>query len=281
MGGAVRNDDDVSWCGLTSRQRSQVEAYARKQVMQTGEEYENISKLMLLYFGCPDGYKCFKDVKNAAARTKLTLISALKSGPDKIFFTEDELEKRGVWNKWFIDEYLGAADGLMRNHRVPTSIAVALPVYSFDPVYLKDVRCGRPVFVPVYSSDRVYMFEEGRIWRAASDYKAITACQDKAHRIVRRAVKTGELVPQACERCGLPGDTMRDADCREMEAHHEDYGKPLDVVWLCRSCHWDRHGEIKRAGLVSTLGGPYRSPVPRRRLQAIRRKLCEKGANPD
>src|SRR5262245_37800524 len=33
------------------------------------------------------------------------------------------------------------------------------------------------------------------------------------------------------------------ADCgsTESQRHHEDYTKPLDVIWLCRSCHLKRH----------------------------------------
>jgi hypothetical protein len=27
-------------------------------------------------------------------------------------------------------------------------------------------------------------------------------------------------------------------------AHHEDYDKPLEVVWLCQPCHKQRHKEI-------------------------------------
>ena len=45
------------------------------------------------------------------------------------------------------------------------------------------------------------------------------------------AVKVGLLVPQPCEKCA---DT-------ESEAHHDDYDKPLEVRWLCRSCHYTHH----------------------------------------
>lgn len=32
-----------------------------------------------------------------------------------------------------------------------------------------------------------------------------------------------------------------------VEAHHEDYSRPLDVVWLCRKCHGKKHGFTVRA----------------------------------
>lgn len=44
------------------------------------------------------------------------------------------------------------------------------------------------------------------------------------------AVRRGVLTRQPC-RCGNP----------KSEAHHEDYSKPLDVQWLCKSCHEELH----------------------------------------
>lgn len=67
-----------------------------------------------------------------------------------------------------------------------------------------------------------------RIWRAEDKRR------QKAHNMVSNAVKTGKLVRQPCFRCGNP----------KTVAHHEDYDKPLDVMWLCQVCHTQRHKEI-------------------------------------
>ena len=39
---------------------------------------------------------------------------------------------------------------------------------------------------------------------------------------------------QPCERCGDPN----------ADRHHDDYDKPLEVRWLCRSCHIKHHAEL-------------------------------------
>lgn len=56
---------------------------------------------------------------------------------------------------------------------------------------------------------------------------------EQAYSAVKTALKSGCLVrPQECSKCKKA--------CTP-EAHHDDYEKPLDVVWLCKLCHEARH----------------------------------------
>ena len=55
-----------------------------------------------------------------------------------------------------------------------------------------------------------------------------------AHSMVAYAIKTGRLIPKSCELCGAENS----------DAHHDDYSKPLDVIWLCRKHHAKRHKEM-------------------------------------
>lgn len=32
---------------------------------------------------------------------------------------------------------------------------------------------------------------------------------------------------------------------KKVEGHHQDYTKPLEVMWLCRQCHFDQHRQEK------------------------------------
>lgn len=62
-----------------------------------------------------------------------------------------------------------------------------------------------------------------RKWQIANRIKI------NAHAKVHRAVKNGILIRStSCQNCKI--------NCKT-EGHHENYSKPLDVVWLCRKCH--------------------------------------------
>ena len=57
----------------------------------------------------------------------------------------------------------------------------------------------------------------------------------KARSAVNNALRDGQLVkPEACEGEGCEAR-------HELEAHHEDYSKPLTVTWLCTKCHAHPH----------------------------------------
>lgn len=49
----------------------------------------------------------------------------------------------------------------------------------------------------------------------------------RVHHIVEYAIRSGRLIRKPCEICGS----------EPSEAHHDDYDKPLEVRWLCRSHH--------------------------------------------
>jgi len=73
-----------------------------------------------------------------------------------------------------------------------------------------------------------FNIENNRAWREEDRRR------QKAHNAVRRAIVRGDLQKFPCVRCGSP----------QSIAHHENYDKPLDVMWLCQPCHKQRHREL-------------------------------------
>lgn len=68
--------------------------------------------------------------------------------------------------------------------------------------------------------------------------------KDRANDIIHKAIQRGHLKkPKRCEFCLL---------IKSLEAHHEYYNKPLEVIWLCKKCHnewhkWKKFFKIKIA----------------------------------
>ena len=65
-------------------------------------------------------------------------------------------------------------------------------------------------------------------WRSRND------AAHKAHTAVSNAIRDGRLHKEACLFC----------EGQEVHAHHRDYAKPLEVIWLCPKCHHRLHANF-------------------------------------
>lgn len=95
-----------------------------------------------------------------------------------------------------------------------------------------------------YQSDPRVKERHSRYAKTEAGKASLSAAREKwqernadkraAHVILGNAVRDGRVFkPDSCQSCG-------DTGCR-IEGHHHDYTKPLDVKWLCRSCHVEEH----------------------------------------
>jgi len=73
-------------------------------------------------------------------------------------------------------------------------------------------------------------------WRLQKRWNNTHLEARRAHREVAKALRNGTLKRGQCW-CG----SFR------TEGHHEDYGRPLDVIWLCRRHHRELHATARRA----------------------------------
>lgn len=77
--------------------------------------------------------------------------------------------------------------------------------------------------------------------------------RNSAHCKVRDALKSGLIIkPKSCSKCNKIG---------EVEGHHEDYARPLEVKWLCSVCHSDLHWARRNYSTGSE--------IPKRRTKPI------------
>ena len=70
-----------------------------------------------------------------------------------------------------------------------------------------------------------------QITAATRSYRAANPDRFKANNMVNNAIRDGKMQKQPCVVCGS----------EKSHAHHDDYSKPLDVVWLCAVHHKERH----------------------------------------
>lgn len=74
-------------------------------------------------------------------------------------------------------------------------------------------------------------------WKSANRLKYL------AHKRVEKAIVSGRMIAQPCQRCGA---------VELVHAHHDDYAHPFDVMWLCPMHHRERHRELENNNMNDT-----------------------------
>lgn len=76
-------------------------------------------------------------------------------------------------------------------------------------------------------------------------YRGGDLASDKTHNLFESAIEKGIIERKIiCEKCGdIPVDYKNGRTA--IEAHHDDYNKPLNIKWLCKKCHFEWHKHNK------------------------------------
>ena len=73
--------------------------------------------------------------------------------------------------------------------------------------------------------------QQKRDWNVKNKHKK------NAHLKVQRAIIKGSIIRlYNCEHCNTDD---------KLQAHHNDYNKPLEVIWLCIKCHAKEHIRLR------------------------------------
>lgn len=65
-------------------------------------------------------------------------------------------------------------------------------------------------------------------------YRAAHPERVRAGRLLLAALRKGTVTRSSCTQCGNV----------KSQAHHPDYSKPLEVIWLCYACHKAEHKRL-------------------------------------
>jgi len=105
------------------------------------------------------------------------------------------------------------------------------------PAHDKEKRC-----VTCKEIYHLHMFRENKTCNVCvrkdkrEKYRSAHPKEIGARAILKIALKSGHLIKQPCEKCGAISN---------VDGHHPDYEKPLDIIWLCRAHHMQEHSRLK------------------------------------
>lgn len=108
--------------------------------------------------------------------------------------------------------------------------------------YAKNPEKHRTIKLRTYTKNREKVLANTKAYARAHpeirakgqvNYRAKYPLKNRAHQLVNSLFRSRRIVKQPCRICG---------NNTKVEAHHDDYSRPLDVEWLCETHHkaWHR-----------------------------------------
>lgn len=98
-------------------------------------------------------------------------------------------------------------------------------------------------------------FRDNKRYGEENHFYRGTKANDHAQNILEGAIEKGLVKRKTvCEFCGQEA-VMKDGRTG-IQAHHPDYNRPLDVIWLCQKCHHEWHKNHKAKEVVSSEAMP-------------------------
>lgn len=91
-------------------------------------------------------------------------------------------------------------------------------------------KLKREKFTEIESSEK----RKAHHHRKNENYRKNFPYKVSCHQKIFHAIRKGLLIKLPCVKCGN----------QKSSAHHNDYTKPLDVIWLCHTCHMDLHRSL-------------------------------------
>jgi len=84
-----------------------------------------------------------------------------------------------------------------------------------------------------------YKNNRDKILESLKKYKQNNPLKVKAREVLHNAIENNRVIkPKRCSRCN------KKFNPHGICGHHEDYSKPLDVLWVCHQCHSAIHRKL-------------------------------------
>lgn len=206
--GAGCGDLGLEWAGFEHKWFCEIDDYARKV-------------LELRFPGKP----IYGDIRNIQSKEYLDTLVREFYPPEKEEYSKEELEMSGKLKKLTVDQ----VEECIKMYNQGLSTGKIAEYYNVSRQAMWELL-----------KKRTTMRSQKRYGKDNNFYRGGVSSDDKAQNILEYAIRKGSVKRvNVCERCGSSG-AFKDGR-NKVQAHHCDYNKPLEVMWLCQKCHHEWH----------------------------------------